>query len=104
MTFVINGLSSLIGNSDCFVVSIVKVNYTAVIVKANRYINIYFFTETVYGMYGKFPGFYPHHVNFLRKYLFVYHTGFKEHNLTVNDIISCHFFSSNISSKSTKKI
>lgn len=90
MTFVINGLSSLIGNSDCFVVSIVKVNYTAVIVKANRYINIYFFTETVYGMYSKFPGFYPHHVNFLRKYLFVYHTGFKEHNLTVNDNMSCH--------------
>lgn len=43
MTIVINGLSSLIGNSDCFVVSIVKVNYTAVIVKANRYINIYIF-------------------------------------------------------------
>lgn len=43
MVFVINGLSSLIGNSDCFVVSIVKVNYTAVIVKANRYINIYIF-------------------------------------------------------------
>lgn len=43
MTIVINGLSSLIGNSDCFVVSIVKVNYTAVIVKANRYINIYIY-------------------------------------------------------------
>lgn len=43
MAFVINGLSSLIGNSDCLVVSIVKVNYTAVIVKANRYINIYIY-------------------------------------------------------------
>lgn len=41
-------------------------------------------------MYSKFPGFYPHHVNFLRKYLFVYHTGFKGHNLTVNYNMSCH--------------
>lgn len=42
-------------------------------------------------MYVKIPGFYPHHVNFLRKYLFVYHTGFKGHNLTVNENMSCHF-------------